>query len=112
MKPELLDRALRLAPDDELKAIQAELRRVSGTPADGTELLRRQSLWRRHDDLVAARAGSAMTDDSGSKPVEPPHKPFEHQCEVCGKWGAFGYGVGLPRGKPGIWYCREHRPDA
>jgi hypothetical protein len=35
--------------------------------------------------------------------------PFVHQCH-CGKWGSFGYGVSLRHGKPGTWYCAEHRP--
>jgi hypothetical protein len=31
-----------------------------------------------------------------------------HFCVTCGAWGAFGYGV--VDGRPGRWYCREHRP--
>jgi hypothetical protein len=34
---------------------------------------------------------------------------FLHFCRECGRWGAYGYDcVG---GKPGRWYCGEHRPD-
>jgi hypothetical protein len=33
---------------------------------------------------------------------------FLHFCVTCGAWGAFGYGV--VGGRPGRWYCREHRP--
>lgn len=32
---------------------------------------------------------------------------FEHYCR-CGKWGSFGYGVSLLKGKEGEWFCREH----
>jgi hypothetical protein len=35
---------------------------------------------------------------------------FLHFCEVCGAWGAFGYGVRLRAGHLGRWYCAEHRP--
>jgi hypothetical protein len=34
---------------------------------------------------------------------------FLHFCQVCGAWGAFGYGVlGHQIGR---WYCREHCPE-
>jgi|HubBroStandDraft_6_1064221.scaffolds.fasta_scaffold822817_2 hypothetical protein len=33
-----------------------------------------------------------------------------HFCAECGAWGAFGYGVNLRVGRPGRWYCAEHRP--
>jgi hypothetical protein len=38
--------------------------------------------------------------------------PFLHPCEVCGEWGAFGYGVILRAGKLGSWFCFAHRPAA
>ena len=33
-----------------------------------------------------------------------------HFCVECGAWGAFGYGVNLRAGRPGLWYCACHRP--
>lgn len=33
---------------------------------------------------------------------------FVHFCCECGRWGTYGYGVGVAN--PGRWYCREHRP--
>jgi hypothetical protein len=33
-----------------------------------------------------------------------------HFCVECGAYGAFGYGVRLRGGRPGRWYCAEHRP--
>ena len=33
-----------------------------------------------------------------------------HFCAECGAWGAFGCGVSLRVGRPGRWYCAEHRP--
>jgi hypothetical protein len=36
---------------------------------------------------------------------------FLHFCEVCGRFGAFGYGVHLRAGHLGRWYCGEHRPQ-
>jgi hypothetical protein len=36
--------------------------------------------------------------------------PFLHYCEVCGAWGAFGYGVKLRVGRLGRWFCFQHRP--
>lgn len=30
-------------------------------------------------------------------------------CAVCNAQASFGYGVHLLRGKPGTWYCAEHR---
>jgi hypothetical protein len=32
-------------------------------------------------------------------------------CVECGRFGPFGYGVGLRAGRLGRWYCREHRPQ-
>lgn len=32
---------------------------------------------------------------------------FMHYCN-CGKWGSFGVGCSLLRGKLGTWFCREH----
>ncbi len=34
-----------------------------------------------------------------------------HFCAECGAWGAFGYAVNLRAGRPGRWYCAEHRPQ-
>jgi hypothetical protein len=34
-----------------------------------------------------------------------------HFCIECGAWGAFGYDVDLCAGRPGRWYCRDHRPS-
>lgn len=34
-----------------------------------------------------------------------------HNCVVCGKWGAFGYGPPLKALKS-RWYCLAHRPQA
>jgi hypothetical protein len=33
-----------------------------------------------------------------------------HFCAVCGRWGAYGYGVNLRAGRLGHWYCAAHRP--
>jgi hypothetical protein len=33
-----------------------------------------------------------------------------HFCIECGRFAAFGYGVHLRAGRPGRWYCGEHRP--
>ena len=35
---------------------------------------------------------------------------FLHFCVECGAFGAFGYGASLRAGRPGRWYCAEHRP--
>jgi hypothetical protein len=35
---------------------------------------------------------------------------FLHFCGVCGRFGAFGYGVRLRTGETGRWYCAAHRP--
>jgi hypothetical protein len=35
---------------------------------------------------------------------------FLHFCVKCGRWGAYGYGV--TGNNLGLWYCREHRPEA
>lgn len=33
------------------------------------------------------------------------------RCAVCGAALApFGVGVALAKGRPGVWYCRDHRP--
>jgi hypothetical protein len=37
---------------------------------------------------------------------------FLHFCVECGRWGAFGYGVDLRKGRLGQWYCAAHRPEA
>ena len=38
---------------------------------------------------------------------------FTHACAAgCGRWGAFGFDVGLLRGRKGRWYCAAHRPAA
>jgi hypothetical protein len=34
---------------------------------------------------------------------------FVHFCVECGRWGAYGRGIG--RDRPGRWYCRLHRPE-
>ena len=34
---------------------------------------------------------------------------FLHFCVECGRWGTYGYGA--TGAKPGLWYCRMHRPD-
>lgn len=35
-----------------------------------------------------------------------------HPCETCGVANApFGYNVNLRKGKLGLWYCYDHRPD-
>jgi hypothetical protein len=36
---------------------------------------------------------------------------FLHYCDICGEWGAFGYGVFLSRGQLGKWFCGAHRPS-
>ena len=46
--------------------------------------------------------------DAAAAPSAPAAAPFVHYCH-CGRWGAFGYGVDLLRGKEGTWYCAEHR---
>jgi hypothetical protein len=35
---------------------------------------------------------------------------FLHFCVECGRFGAFGCGVYLRKGRLGRWYCGEHRP--
>jgi hypothetical protein len=35
---------------------------------------------------------------------------LEHFCTVCGAWGAFGYDA--TGGRPGRWFCFQHRPAA
>lgn len=40
--------------------------------------------------------------------VERQSEAFLHFCVTCGAWGAFGYGV--TSGRPGRWYCGQHRP--
>jgi hypothetical protein len=47
-----------------------------------------------------------MTEPDNQSPA-----PFEHFCEICGEWGAFGYGVALRHGRVGRWYCFKHRPE-
>jgi hypothetical protein len=42
--------------------------------------------------------------------VQEMERAFLHFCVVCGRFGAFGYGVSLRTGKPGRWYCAAHRP--
>lgn len=42
--------------------------------------------------------------------VQEMDRIFLHFCEVCGRFGAFGYGVHLKAGQIGRWYCGEHRP--
>ena len=34
---------------------------------------------------------------------------FTHKCH-CGRWGSYGYGVTLHKGKEGNWYCLTHKP--
>jgi hypothetical protein len=34
-----------------------------------------------------------------------------HFCVECGRWGTFGFDVFLRAGRPGHWYCAEHRPE-
>jgi hypothetical protein len=35
-----------------------------------------------------------------------------HLCEICGEFGAFGYGPpGLPLQPAERWFCREHREE-
>lgn len=38
--------------------------------------------------------------------------PFVHLCAHpgCTAWGGWGEGVDLLRGRPGTWWCAEHRP--
>jgi hypothetical protein len=36
---------------------------------------------------------------------------FLHFSVKCGRWGAFGYGVDLRKGRLGQWYCAAHRPE-
>lgn len=31
-------------------------------------------------------------------------------CEVCGDVANYGVDVDLVRKKPGLWYCKEHKP--
>lgn len=40
--------------------------------------------------------------------IPDPPQAFVHYCH-CGRWGQYGYGVDLLKGKIGRWYCREHR---
>ena len=37
------------------------------------------------------------------------HDPFEHFCEECGAWGAFGFRIDSDPAHPGVWYCGQHR---
>lgn len=45
------------------------------------------------------------------KPWTP--RAFRHQCmhPGCTREGSFGFGVRLLHGKPGTWYCYEHKND-
>jgi DNA N-6-adenine-methyltransferase (Dam) len=36
---------------------------------------------------------------------------FLHYCDVCGEWGAFGYGAFPSKGRLGKWFCGAHRPS-
>jgi hypothetical protein len=36
---------------------------------------------------------------------------LEHFCLECGRFGNFGCGVSLRRGRMGRWYCGQHRPS-
>jgi hypothetical protein len=40
-----------------------------------------------------------------------PGWPDSNFCEVCCRDASWGYGVSLLKGKPGRWFCREHRPQ-
>lgn len=53
------------------------------------------------------RSGQAFQRDG--QEVEP--VAFMHPCcaDGCDQWGAFGFGVNLLRGKPGMWACADHR---
>lgn len=35
---------------------------------------------------------------------------FVHPCSVCGSGAVFGFDVKLRVGRPGKWFCREHKP--
>lgn len=37
------------------------------------------------------------------------HAPFLHPCEVCGAWGAFGFG--RCRAADQRWFCGAHRGE-
>ena len=37
--------------------------------------------------------------------------PIEHFCVVCGKPAIWGFNVSILKGKPGTWYCSEHKPE-
>ena len=40
-----------------------------------------------------------------------PGLPFEHFCDVCGAWGAFGFGSDHAKEKLSTWFCGEHRKE-
>jgi hypothetical protein len=61
--------------------------------------------------LATLAGGTRENEKSGRIHQPAPPEPFEHHCEVCGEWGAFGYGVSLQRGRAGKWFCFAHRPS-
>jgi hypothetical protein len=51
-------------------------------------------------ETCAARRG-LVVEDNGR---------LLHFCVECGRFGRFGVGVSVRRGRMGKWYCNEHRP--
>lgn len=51
-----------------------------------------------------------MTYDEPIEETESTPVGFIHLCH-CGKWGEYGYGVKLLKGREGRWFCRDHRPS-
>jgi hypothetical protein len=44
--------------------------------------------------------------------AQPGRVPVVHLCEICGEFGAFGYGPpGLLLQPAERWFCREHREE-
>jgi hypothetical protein len=79
------------APEAELVAPSAWFERVA-SPAEGEP-----DFEKPH----AARRGRVE---------ERPDGLLLHFCAECGRWGPYGYDVRLRAGRPGRWYCAEHRP--
>ena len=44
-------------------------------------------------------------------PVAPMrvHRLGLHLCELCDRWGAFGFGVSIRNKRIGRWSCFDHR---
>jgi hypothetical protein len=76
------------------------LRQQTGVPPGFAPVVLHASGEPSLEEPCAARRGKVV-EVSGA---------FLHFCRLCGRFGAFGYGVQLRAGQIGRWYCGEHRP--